>query len=238
MSYLGGREIFGYAKVMGRFSPPECSRSGCRSSRSAATPLGEGAAWRPSVELRAGAARPRARADPPRAVRWGCSTSCPACRTCSTAELAIADRAWERTLWATDRGQGRPGLPQAAPRRRRRHARLHQSVVEAPVGSTGYSPARPRTIGRSPCTTSTAIRSGRSWGYRPARRASFDIEIDFEVEDGYEIGRVTATGDTGAAGLAGAPGAARWTATRACSAARRAGCGVSSPSSSACRSAA
>ncbi len=65
MSYLGGREIYGYAKVMGRFSPPEgLAERVSIEAFGGNFGLGEGAAWRPFLELRAGAARPRARRAP------------------------------------------------------------------------------------------------------------------------------------------------------------------------------
>ena len=53
MSYLGGRETFGYAKTMGRFDPPGGIGRPRDASRPSAANFGrnEGADWRPFLEV-------------------------------------------------------------------------------------------------------------------------------------------------------------------------------------------
>jgi uncharacterized protein with NAD-binding domain and iron-sulfur cluster len=229
MSYLGGREIYGYAKVMGRFSPPEgLAERVSIEAFGGNFGLGEGAAWRPFLELRAGAARPRARRGPAESGPMGLLRhlvpDLP--DPFDAVELAIADLRLGADL-VGDLIEGRVGqvfLKQLRDAGDGTRA-CYQSVVEAPVRIHRVltRPAENDWTFAVHHLDSHPIREELGLTDQRAE-LSFDIEIDFEVEDGYEIGRVTATGDTPApqgwpAGPGGGPvdgyqsmlgSAARW----------------------------
>jgi len=201
MSYLGGREIFGYAKVMGRFTPEDAQGERVAIEAFGGNfGLGEGADWRPFVELREGAERPRATRGPPESGPMGLLRhlvpDLP--DPLDAGELALADLRLGADLLA-DLVEGRVGqvfvkqLRDATDGTRA----CYQSVVEAPVRVQRLLtlPAEADWTITIHHLDSHPIREELGVVSQEAE-LSFDIQMDFLVEDGYEIGRVTATGDT------------------------------------------
>jgi hypothetical protein len=193
MSYLGGRETFGYAKVMGRFDPA----SGLGDSVTIQAFGGnfgrnEGADWRDFIDVSAGA--PRATAAPPQQSSGPLGLvrhlvgDMPG--LAEGAELIVGDIKLTTGLIA-DLLAGRVGqvfLKQFRDATDGTRA-CYQAVVEAPV-----------QIRRVESTLSE-----RDWSIRvhsldshpigfelgiddQSAKLAFDIEIDFVVEDGYEVG--------------------------------------------------
>jgi uncharacterized protein with NAD-binding domain and iron-sulfur cluster len=223
MSYLGGRETFGYAKTMGRFTPPpglgdriQVEAFGGNFGRS------EGADWRPFVEVVAGARRtdvPPERTSGPLALVRHLVGDMPGLG--EAAEVVVGDVQLTTGLIA-DLLAGRVGqvfLKQFRDARDGTRA-CYQAVVEAPVQirrvESGLS-ARDWSV-RVHRLDSHPIGPELGIFDQPAELA-FDIEIDFEVENGHEVGHVAVAPAPSAAQLPPLPfegplgaveSAARW----------------------------
>jgi hypothetical protein len=193
MSYLGGRETYGYAKTMGRFDPP-----GGTGDQVTVQVFGgnfgrnEGADWRPFLDIAGGPPRPTAGQQRPSAgplalVRHLVGDMP---ELAEPAEVVLGDIQLTTGLVA-DLLAGRVGqvfLKQFRDAADGKRA-CYQAVVEAPV-----------QIGRVRSTL-----SNRDWRVdvhpldsHPIDRElgladqvaelAFDIEIDFVVEDGHVVG--------------------------------------------------
>ncbi|MEA2331307.1 MAG: hypothetical protein QOH58_1445 [Thermoleophilaceae bacterium] len=194
MSYLGGRETFGYAKTMGRFDPP----SG-RGPQIALQAFGgnfgrnEGAAWHPFLEVNAGAQTRAAPGEPvsgPLALLRHLIGDIPSLS--DAGEVVLGDVQLTAGLLA-DMIEGRVGqvfLKQFRDATDGTRA-CYQAVVEAPVQIQNVQTAasqwdwsvRVHPLDSHPIGDELGI------GDQPAELA-FDIDIDFVVERGREVGRV------------------------------------------------
>jgi uncharacterized protein with NAD-binding domain and iron-sulfur cluster len=194
MSYLGGRETFGYAKTMGRFDPPEglgdritVQAFGGNFGRA------EGADWRPFLDVIAGAQRtavPPERSSGPLPLVRHLVGDMPG--LAEGAELIVGEVQLTTGLIG-DLLAGRVGqvfLKQFRDAADGTRA-CYQAVVEAPVQirrvESGLSmhdwSIRVHHLDSHPIHLELGITG------QPAELA-FDIEIDFVVENGFEIGRV------------------------------------------------
>ena len=202
MSYLGGREDFGYAKVMARFDPASglgeqvtIQAFGGNFGRN------EGADWRDFVDVVGGAPRPSAQ--PPKRS----SGTLPLIRhlvgdipgLVAGGEVVLGDIRLTTELIA-DLLAGRVGqvfLKQFRDATDGTRA-CYQAVVEAPVQirkvESGLSPrdwsVRVHPLDSHPIGLELGVSDQTA-------RLAFDIDIDFVVEDGYEVGS--------AAGVPGTP---------------------------------
>jgi hypothetical protein len=193
MSYLGGRETFGYAKTMGRFDPPsglgeriKVEAFGGNFGRA------EGADWRDFVEVIGGApvrAAPE-RTSGPLALLRHLVGDMPGLG--EGAEVILGDIQLTAGL-VGDLLAGRVGqvfLKQFRDASDGTRA-AYQAVVEAPVQirrvESGLSvrdwSVRVHPLDSHPIGLELGIAD------QPAELA-FDIEIDFVVENGWEVGRV------------------------------------------------
>jgi hypothetical protein len=224
MSYLGGRETFGYAKTMARFDPPGGLGDHVRMQAFGGNfGRNEGADWRDFLDVIGGAPRPAA--GPPQRS----SGPLPLIRhllgdrpeLVAGAEVVLGDIQLTAGLIA-DLLAGRVGqvfLKQFRDATDGTRA-CYQAVVEAPIQirrvESGLS-ARDWTIQVHPLD-SHPIGDELGVGDQTAGLA-FDIEIDFVVEDGYDVGGLTVGPGGSAAHLPPAPpdgsdsaleSAARW----------------------------
>ncbi|MGH2847914.1 MAG: NAD(P)-binding protein [Thermoleophilaceae bacterium] len=200
MSYLGGRETYGYAKTMGRFTP--------------ASGLGErvlvhafggdfgrdrGADWHEFVEVAAGPARGgagrEAEVSGPIGLLRKVVGDLPARER--EEEIVLAGVRLPASLLADVAGRrvGQVFLKQFRDAADGTRA-CYQSVVEAPV--------RVRRVRARPSAREWAVRIhpldshpiDQELGLADQRALlAFDVEIDFDVEDGIEVGRVAARPD-------------------------------------------
>lgn len=194
MSYLGGRETYGYAKTMGRFDPP--SGNG---DRIAVQVFGgnfgrnEGADWRDFLEIGAGRPRPAAAGGPepssgPLALVRQLVGDMPA--LAEPAEVMLGDVQLTAGLVA-DLLAGRVGqvfLKQFRDATDGTRA-CYQAVVEAPVQIRRVQSAvsdRAWHVALHPLDSHPIDRELGLADQDAA--AAFDIEIDFVVENGYEVG--------------------------------------------------
>jgi hypothetical protein len=193
MSYLGGRETFGYAKTMARFDPP-----GGRGDRIRMQAFGgnfgrnEGADWRDYLDVIAGAPRPAA-APPQRS-----SGPLPLIRhligdrpeLVAGAEMVLGDIQLTAGLIA-DLLSGRVDqvfLKQFRDATDGTRA-CYQAVVEAPIQirrvESGLSmrdwKIRVHPLDSHPIGVELGIEDQQA-------ELAFDIEIDFLLENGYEVG--------------------------------------------------
>jgi uncharacterized protein with NAD-binding domain and iron-sulfur cluster len=210
MSYLGGRETFGYAKTMGRFVPPTglgdhvtLQAFGGNFGRN------EGADWHDFLEVIAGAQRSDPEQDAPGsgplALLRHLVGDMPGLAEGS--ELVVGDIRLTTGL-VDDLLAGRVGqvfLKQFRDAADGTRA-CYQAVVEAPVQIRRVESAlserrwsiRVHPLDSHPIDRELGIVDQRS-------ELAFDIEIDFVVEDGLEVGRVAAAPGTWPADLP-APG--------------------------------
>jgi hypothetical protein len=224
MSYLGGREAYGYAKTMGRFAP--ASGLGERvviEAFGGDFGRGQGADWRELLTLEERPNGARGAGDPLVEGTAGLVDALvgglPSLN--GDGELILPDVRLGAGL-VDDMVSGRVGqvflkqLRDAADGTRA----CYSSVVEAPVQ---IERVRSRV---SPSDWSIAIHPldshplGAELGLASQTAlAAFDVEIDFVVEDGVEMGRVGAPAGTPTAGAGGGldggyasviEGAARW----------------------------
>jgi hypothetical protein len=193
MSYLGGRETFGYAKTMARFDPP-----GGRGDHVRMQAFGgnfgrnEGADWRDYLDVIAGAPRPAA-APPQRS-----SGPLPLIRhligdrpeLVAGAEMVLGDIQLTAGLIA-DLLTGRVGqvfLKQFRDATDGTRA-CYQAVVEAPIQIRRVESAlsardweiRVHQLDSHPIGVELGIEDQQA-------ELAFDIEIDFLLENGYEVG--------------------------------------------------
>ncbi len=196
MSYLGGREAYGYAKTMGRFSPGDGLGAQVKLEAFGGNfGRDEGAGWRPFLEIAEGAAAPGAGTDgavegPEALVRQ---------LTAGAVDLGLA------ADLMTDMFLGRIGqvfLKQFRDASDGTRS-CYQSVVEAPIS---IHRVRSRPAARELELTLHQLDShpiGEELGLESQRaELSLDVEIDMVVEDGREIARSVTAGP--AAGPAGA----------------------------------
>ena len=207
MSYLGGREAYGYAKTMGRFTPDDglgehvaIEAYGGNFGRS------EGAGWYPFLEItETGAAESDPRdgvpLEGPEAFLRQLTGGLPSLR--SGGELVLADIRLTADLVA-DMVEGRVGqvfLKQFRDAGDGTRA-CYQSVVEAPVSlqRVRSGPARREVELTIHPLDSHPI--GQELGLMSQRaELAMDVEIDMVVEDGVEVAHQA----TAAASLAGGP---------------------------------
>jgi hypothetical protein len=223
MSYLGGREAYGYAKSMGRFNPVDgLGERIAVEAFGGDFGRGEGADWRELLTLEARGAGLGAGdqfVDGPAALVDALVGGLPALD--GGGELIVGDLSLGSGL-VEDMLAGRVGqvfLKQFRDAADGTRA-CYRSVVEAPCQ---IQQVRSRV---SPADWSVQIHPldshplGAELGLASQTPiAAFDVEIDFVVEDGVEMGRVAApvglpTADPAGPGLDGygglIEGAARW----------------------------
>jgi hypothetical protein len=194
MSYLGGRETYGYAKTMGRFTPDNgLGDSIAVEAFGGDFGRGEGAAWRPLFSVSGSGGADGAFVDGPQAFI-----------DAVTGGLPRADDGGNLTV---------PGFQLSAA--------LLDSILTGRVGQVFLKQFRDAADGTRACYRSvveapvqiqrvrTAI-SSADWSIdiqpldshplgpelgleSQAALAAFDVEMDFVVEDGVEIGRVGAS---------------------------------------------
>ncbi|MEA2361052.1 MAG: hypothetical protein QOD71_197 [Thermoleophilaceae bacterium] len=206
MSYLGGRETFGYAKTMGRFDP--ASGAGDHATMQAFGGnfgRNEGADWRDFLEVIAGAPRPGAgQAEPtsgPLALVQHLVGDMP--ELAEGAEMIVGDIRLTAGLMG-DLLAGR--VAQVFLKQFRDAAdgtrACYQAVVEAPVQIRRVESTlaerdwsiRVHPLDSHPIDRELGIADQQS-------ELAFDIEMDFVVEDGHEVGRVAALPGTLPPGL-------------------------------------
>jgi uncharacterized protein with NAD-binding domain and iron-sulfur cluster len=204
MSYLGGREAYGYAKTMGKFTPEDGLGATVRIDAFGGNfGRNEGAGWYPFIEIAEGAPAPPARsapADGPEALvtqLTGGLTS-----LSRALEFMVDDGSLAAGLVA-DMVAGRVGqvfLKQFrdAPDGSRA---CYQSVVEAPVT---LQRVRTRPTQRQLELVVHRLDShpiGQELGIASQRaELAFEVELDMVVEDGREVARSTIAAPASGAG--------------------------------------
>lgn len=193
MSYLGGRETFGYAKTMARFDPVDGRGNHIRLQAFGGNfGRNEGADWRDFLEVRAGPPRPSA--TPPQRS----SGPLPLVRhlvgdmpeLAEGAEVVLGEIQLTAGLVA-DLLAGRVGqvfLKQFRDATDGTRA-CYQAVVEAPVQIRRVESALSlrdweidvHPLDSHPIDVELGVADQQA-------RLAFDIEIDFELENGYEVG--------------------------------------------------
>ena len=208
MSYLGGREAYGYAKTMGRFSP-ESGLGEAVSLQAYGGNFGrdEGAAWRDFLELEALGPRAGPSAAP-RAGLLGLLRHLVGDVTGleSGEDLVVGGMRLAAGLLAglAEGEVGQVFLKQFRDAGDGTRA-CYQAVVEAPVRVSRMSARPAEQDSACACTRLDSHPIEQELGLRDqAAELSFEVEVDFVVEDGVEVGSRRA----GAAGRRG--DAARW----------------------------
>ena len=223
MSYLGGREAYGYAKTMGRFSPADgLGETTVVEAFGGDFGRDEGAAWRKFLEVEA---IPGPRTGAPQSATTGVlgllshligdlpglgadlvvgGTRLTADLLAGTAEGMVAQVFLKQFR---DAGDGTRAC--------------YQAVVEAPVriGQVSTLPAQNDHRIRVHPLDSHPI--GQELGLADQQaEVSFEVEIDFIVEDGVEVGRVAAVPGAAATAAYAADGGGNGGASMLGSAAR------------------
>jgi hypothetical protein len=198
MSYLGGREAYGYAKTMGSFEPPEgVGREVKLKTFGGNFGRDEGAAWRPFLEVVAAGRRDGiAEAEPledGEALVRHLAGDLP--RPNSRGEIVLPDLRLSRTL-VEDLLAGR--VRQVFLKQFRDAAdgtrACYQAVVEAPIDVTRLSFTPSTTewditihpLDSHPIGQELGVESGRAL-------MAYEAELDMVVLTGTEVGRVVAT---------------------------------------------
>jgi uncharacterized protein with NAD-binding domain and iron-sulfur cluster len=198
MSYLGGRETYGYAKTMGRFEPSEgVGREVKLKTFGGNFGRDEGAAWRPFLEVVAAGRRDgHAEAEPledAEGLVRHLAGDLP--RPNSRGEIVLPDLRLSRTL-VEDLLAGR--VRQVFLKQFRDAAdgtrACYQAVVEAPIDVTRLSFTPSATewnitihpLDSHPIGQELGVESGRAL-------MAYEAELDMVVLTGTEVGRVVAT---------------------------------------------
>jgi hypothetical protein len=208
MSYLGGREAYGYAKTMGAFSP----RNGLGNQVTVEAFGGnfgrnQGADWYPFLEIREGAPVPEARAGPAEGPEALVNQLTGGLGGLRALELMLEDVDVAARL-VSDMLAGRVGqvfLKQFRDAADGSRA-CYQSVVEAPVT---FRRIRTRPVSRELELVVHRLDShpiGQELGVATQQaELALDVEIDMVVEDGVEVARSAVPGPVPGAGDLTAP---------------------------------
>ena len=208
MSYLGGRETYGYPKTMARFDPVDAVGDSIRMETFGGNfGRDEGAGWRPFLELasaepRAGG-RPEEIEDPEEIVRYlaGDMPGIEAGRELAVADLLLAEHVVEDLLRLRVRQIFLKQFRDAGDGTRA----CYQAVVEAPIDVKRFSirpSAHEWNLMIEPLDSHPIEQELGLGSQRPA--LAFEADLDMLVKRGVEIGRV--------AGEPGAPAAPPQTA--------------------------